>query len=437
MAGTAHLVAAATLLLLPPAAAHAAPAGADPPSPVEVDPAIVGGQEATTCQWPTAVALVSSIGLCTGTLVHPRVVIYAAHCGTDFTEVAFGETMSGSVRAPVERCDRRTAADEVGPSDYAFCILAQPMEDIPLTPVAYGCEGNQLTAGHEVAIAGFGEDADEQFGVKRWAMTTIAGYDMGMVLIGGGGTGAWRGDSGGPVYARFADGGWRSFGIVSGGPGPGQSVYYVTMGNVVPWVEEQSGIDITPCHSSDGTWQPTPACGGYATEPTGGGSWTDQCSAGDPLSAPSTTCGGPFAPEENAPEVRILSPDDGTVIDQFPAEVTVQIEAVDDTAVRAVRLAVDGEVMQERLTEPWQFTGTFPQGTYDLVAVAEDVSGNDAQSDTTVLYVGEEPGGCGACAAGAGGAGGGDLLLAAAVLFLLGRLLRRQREGRAGRDLAG
>lgn len=426
MAALAHLL-APTFLLLAPARALAAAAGDDAPSsPVEADPAIVGGQETTTCQWPTAVALVSPIGLCTGTLVHPRVVLYAAHCGTDFEEVAFGETMTGTMHVPVDHCERNSTRDEVGPPDYAFCVLAQAVDDVPLTPVAYGCEGNMLTVGRQVAIAGFGENEGDDFGVKRWAMTSIAGYEMGMVLIGGGGVGAWQGDSGGPAYAQLADGGWRTFGIVSGGPGPGEAVYYVTMGAVVPWVEEQAGIDITPCHSVDGTWQPTPECGGYATEPTGAGSWADQCGGNDPRSLPSSTCGAAFVPEENDPEVRILSPSDGTVIDQFPAEVTVQVEAMDDTAVRAVRLAVDGEVLQEKLTEPWVFTGTFPKGTYDLVAVAQDVSGNDAESDTTTLYVGEEPSGCLGCGVESGGRRSWSApLLVLAALVVASRRRRR------------
>jgi len=433
MAHRAALLPAFCLSLLP-AAAGAEPVGASTGTgSVSLDPAIVGGQEATTCQWPTAVALVSPLGLCTGTLVHPRLVLMAAHCGTDFTEIVLGERMTATYRLPVDHCERHSTADMVGPNDYAFCVLAQPVDSMPLTPVAYGCEGDALTRGQSVAIAGFGEETPDSgdFGVKRWATTTISGTDGGMILVGGGGVGAWKGDSGGPAYIQLADGGWRAFGIVSGGPGPGQAVYYVDMRTVVPWVEQQSGIDITPCHASDGSWQPTPECGGYATEPTAADTWATQCSANDPLSPPSTTCGAAFAPEDNDPTVRILSPEDGTVIDDVPAEVTIDIEAMDDSAIRAVRLVVDGEVLQERLAPPWQFTGTFPKGTYELVALAQDVSGNDGRSDSATLYVGEEPGGCG-CNAG-GGAGFGELCLALAIVLWC----RRQRERRVRRNLPG
>lgn len=431
MAARAALLPAACLLFLLPAAAGAEPAGGSSSGSITLDPAIVGGQEATTCQWPTAVALVSRLGLCTGTLVHPRVVLYAAHCGTEFAEVVLGERMNATYRLPVDHCARHSTADRVGSGDYAFCVLAQPVDGMPLTPVAYGCEGDVLTRGRSVAIAGFGEETPDSgdYGLKRWATTTISGFDNGMILIGGGGVGAWKGDSGGPAYVQLADGGWRAFGIVSGGPGAGQAVYYVDMRTVVPWVEEQSGIDITPCHSADGVWQATPECGGYATQPTAADTWATQCGGNDPLSPPSTTCGAAFAPDDNAPAVRIVSPEDGTVLDEVPAEVTVDIDAMDDGAIRAVRLAVDGEVLQERLTPPWRFTGTFPQGSYELVALAQDVSGNDGRSDAATLYVGEQPG-CG-CSAGRR-PGGGDLALLAAVLLWL----RGQGERRARRHVA-
>ena len=53
---------------------------------------IYGGTDVASCGWPTAVNLGGS---CTGTLVHEDVVIYAAHCGTNFDYVRFGENAFG------------------------------------------------------------------------------------------------------------------------------------------------------------------------------------------------------------------------------------------------------------------------------------------------------------------------------------------------------
>src|SRR5690349_10660077 len=60
----------------------------DPPTPdglgvevgIDQEPAIYGGSSVDTCGWPTAVYLGFSGWSCSGTLVHPNIVITAAHC---------------------------------------------------------------------------------------------------------------------------------------------------------------------------------------------------------------------------------------------------------------------------------------------------------------------------------------------------------------------
>src|SRR5687768_11449769 len=47
---------------------------------------ITGGAETQACEWPALAAL----GGCSGTLVHPSLVVYAAHCGLAMAEVRFG-----------------------------------------------------------------------------------------------------------------------------------------------------------------------------------------------------------------------------------------------------------------------------------------------------------------------------------------------------------
>ena len=49
---------------------------------------IIGGSEVAACGWPSVVAL---DGTCSGTLVHPQVVLYAAHCGPNVHFVTPGE----------------------------------------------------------------------------------------------------------------------------------------------------------------------------------------------------------------------------------------------------------------------------------------------------------------------------------------------------------
>ena len=70
--------------------------------------------------------------VCSGTLVHPEIVVYAAHCPLALA-VSFGEGSVGIGLArvvPVDHCMKKTDADVIGPDDYAYCKLAEPVTDV-------------------------------------------------------------------------------------------------------------------------------------------------------------------------------------------------------------------------------------------------------------------------------------------------------------------
>src|SRR5690606_36354843 len=96
-------------------------------------PRIAAGSSVPLCGWPTTVAVTSGV-LCSGALIHPRVVVYAAHCGAGNKLIRFGEdAWEGARTIEAESCRAYpgyAGARDQG-HDWAYCVLAEPIEDLP------------------------------------------------------------------------------------------------------------------------------------------------------------------------------------------------------------------------------------------------------------------------------------------------------------------
>ncbi len=121
----------------------------------------------------------------------------------------------------------------------------------------------------------------------------------------------------------------------------------------MPWIEEASGIDITPCDDADGSWNPSADCGGsFSSGEQMFGSWGDWCS-GTPESGLLSDCGPAYGEpfEDNPPQISWANPTgDITLADGETIE--LQIDASDDAYVNGVALFINGEEMAYDSSDP-------------------------------------------------------------------------------------
>lgn len=384
-------------------------ARADESVPMSDPVPILGGELVAPCGFPTTVSVG---GFCTGTLVHPRVVVFAAHCGDQVPWVRFGDRIEDAPGFEVvpEMCATNPVGEYGFGTDAAFCRFAEPVEDVPIIPPLMGCEAEAaLQVGQAVTVVGFGnsDDVENPYGIKRRLDTTINALSWDEVFIGDMDEGVCYGDSGGPTYVQLDGGEWRSFGITSWGqPGCGYGGYLSTIWHNIEWIETTSGVDISPCHDGLGEWDLGPDCDGFDLDPEpAGGDWEVGCDFG-PVGGPEATCGDAFDPAVEdlvAPTITITLPElyarfeigEGATQVSVPVAVTT-----DDGAgwgVGAIELVIvdanDDEVARiPDPTAPFQFDNLqFPEGVWYLRAEASDRAGNAAVSDPVVFGVGVDP----------------------------------------------
>lgn len=353
---------------------------------------VANAKAAKECDFPPVVY----VGGCTGTLVHPRVVVYAWHCGkvrqVKFTESARGKGFS----APIEKCVTYSGGT-TNARDWAYCLLKEEVKGVPIVPIVAGCEYEMISkAGQEVVQVGFGKTHNSGAGKKHWGVSRVTSVKGDVVTVGDeNSVVACPGDSGGPLMVRMEDKSWRTIGILStynGRCGAGGVNWYADAHTAIKWIEKDSGVDITPCFDSDGKWEPGPDCGGFYAGEGGSpkGNWSNKCE-GTEVSGRSTTCGEQEgAKDEEPPKVSIESPDSG---DNFNSghTVTVKVKASDDQGVESVELFVDGDSISTLKKEPYEWElDKLEDGEHELKVVAKDKAGNEGKSKVVEISIGDE-----------------------------------------------
>ena len=380
-------------LALPLGSASAGEPEFEAPAGPPVSPEIWNGSDTETCAWPSVVRVTGNGSLCSGTLIHPKVVMYAAHCGAQDKTVYFGDSSNSSKTRLVEYCRVNPGYFGNQGNDWAYCVLQDEVTEIPFTPVGYGCEVQQhYYNGQTVAVVGFGNDSgDMGAGRKRWGFTQISQATNNRFDVGGGGsTTICSGDSGGPAFIRYADNTWHAYGIAStknsGTCDSSRGTHSLAV-NAVEWIEEDSGIDVTVCHDLAGNWDPGPLCGNFFNgEPAlSYGSWNTWCQEATALDW-SATCGDTFYNENfeiNAPQLEVVIPYDGQVFETEPAMFDITVEAQDDSGLPVdVTIEIEGMPQGGVQTEnPAIFANaSFPCGEFTIQAFGTDFWGNQGES---------------------------------------------------------
>jgi V8-like Glu-specific endopeptidase len=287
----------------------------DPPAPdpvVRIGQSIMGGEDDSTDTNVVAIIITSNMGMCSGSLIAPNLILTARHCvatvpsenincststfGTQYTAksfmVSFSQSAYGNFQAMKKVAEVYVPQESTDVCGYDMALLRLTENvgsdvAVPLTPRV----DVALETGEEYKAVGYGNINDTDGAGSRRSRSGLfvscsgddcSGFYLDKSREWEGDTGICQGDSGGPALDTKN----RIVGVVSrGAKGCTMPIY----GSVYAWSDWI--MQIAAEAAKAGNYEPAPWVTGGSTEPVpDAGPDTEAPDSGPKLGGPGTAC---------------------------------------------------------------------------------------------------------------------------------------------------